>query len=52
MLGLGIYLICGFVLITFLMLLIGEFINNVISPESRFGKFWRTYICDRDPEDK
>jgi hypothetical protein len=52
MLGLGIYLICGFVMISFLMILVGEYISNRISPQSKFGKWWRTYICDEDPDDR
>lgn len=52
MLGLGIYLICGFVMISFLMILVGEFIVNRVSPQSKFGKWWRTYICDKDPDDR
>lgn len=52
MLGLGIYLIVGFVMISFLMILVGEYISNRVSPRSKFGKWWRTYICDDDPDDR
>jgi len=52
MLGLGIYLIVGFVMISFLMILVGEYISNRVSPQSKFGKWWRTYICDDDPDDR
>ena len=52
MLGLGIYLIVGFVMISFLMILVGEYISNRVSPQSKFGKWWRTYICDEDPDDR
>ena len=52
MLGLGIYLIVVFVMISFLMILVGEYISNRVSPQTKFGKWWRTYICDDDPDDR
>jgi len=52
MLGFLLYLFMTCVGITFTMFILGEYISNRVSPQSKFGKWWRTYICDKDPDDR
>lgn len=52
MIGFFLYMVIMIPTICMIMFGVGEYIVGSISPESKFVKFWRTYICDRDPDDR
>jgi len=52
MIGLFLYMFIMIPTICIIIFWLGEYIVSKVSPESRFSKFWRTYICDVDPDDR
>ena len=50
MIGIVLYMFLIIPTIGMMLFGIGEYIVSKISPQSKFSKFWRTYISDEDPD--
>jgi hypothetical protein len=50
MFGIVLYMFLIIPTIGMILFGVGEYIVSKISPKSWFSKFWRTYICDEDPD--